>query len=78
MDSTLDDKFMERQVASLDDLFSYSRCGSQSCGLAGQHEDDSRPAGNVSSTCGLALRGFRRHSVGSIHWCCCLVVVVLH
>ena len=36
----------------------------------------SRPADNDLSIGELALR-FRRFSVGSIHWCCCLVVVVL-
>ena len=79
MDSTLDDKLMEGQLASLDEQLSNlsARTGSQSFGPAGQHQEISRPAGNDSSIGELAPRGFRRFSVGSIHWCCCLVVVVL-
>src|SRR6266481_7299727 len=54
-----------------------ARSGSQSFGPADQHEDVSRSAGNDSWIGGLALPGFRRFSVGSIHWSRCLVVVVL-
>src|SRR5207247_11196368 len=59
-----------------------ARSGSQLFGPADQnpadqYEDVSPPPCTDSSIGRLALCGFRRFSVGSIHWCRCLVVVIL-
>ena len=73
MDSTLDDKLAEGQIERWEERLSNL---AREAGVSPSAPPTSikRPSATIHE---LALRGFRRFSVGSIHWCRCLVVVIL-
>ena len=78
MDSMLDDRFAEGQIASLEEqLSNLAREAGVSPSAPPTSMTTSRAPLATISIGGLALCGFRRFSVGSIHWGRCLVLVIL-
>ena len=79
MASTLNDKFAEGQAASMEQqLSNLAREAGIGPSVPPTSMKTSRPPPATSSSIGgLAPCGFRRFSVGSIHWRRCLVVVIL-
>jgi hypothetical protein len=75
VDSTLDDELIANLKEQISNLALEE--GASPSAPPTSMKTSRAPAGNDSSIGGLALCGFRRFSVGSIHWCRCLVVVIL-